>query len=204
MSTMLLKKHQRALITNFQKNTVSDLGWGRWMDKNGVKKRLSSLSNSVVSIVKKNSKTDIQEDDELIYDEDPFELETREARKLNDVQLALIKELQKCFNSQENVADKCILYEITGYQQNDGDDKFWDQHYGEFEKLGDDKLVSAANDETNKKSVAVRRQLSKQFQVGALPGLRAQNRPAEEIEETEAMFQLPPQHFSDQTDQAPD
>ena len=59
MSAMLLKKHQRALITNFQKNTISDLGWGRWLDKNGVKNKMSSLSDSVVSIVKKNSKTDI-------------------------------------------------------------------------------------------------------------------------------------------------
>ena len=38
MSSMLLKKHQRTLITNFQKNTISDLGWNRWLDKNGVKK----------------------------------------------------------------------------------------------------------------------------------------------------------------------
>ena len=59
MSSMLLKKHQRTLITNFQKNTISDLGWNRWLDKNGVKNKMSSLSDSVVSIVKKNSKTDI-------------------------------------------------------------------------------------------------------------------------------------------------
>ena len=52
LSAMLLKKHQRALITNFQKNTVSDLGWNRWFEKNGVKRQMSGLSDSIVKITK--------------------------------------------------------------------------------------------------------------------------------------------------------
>ena len=78
LSAFLLKKHQRALVTNFQKNTLSDLGWSRWIDKNGVKKQMSSLSDSVVSAVRTNSITkNIQAEEENILDEDedPLELD---------------------------------------------------------------------------------------------------------------------------------
>ena len=45
--------------------------------------------------------------------------------------------MQNSFNLAEDHIDKCILYEITGYQADTDDTDFWNLHYDEeFENLG--------------------------------------------------------------------
>jgi hypothetical protein len=55
----------------------------------------------------------------------PFELQVDEGIGLPEVQLALFEDLKKSFDSTNDRADKCILFEITGYQRLDSDDDFW-------------------------------------------------------------------------------
>ena len=47
--------------------------------------------------------------------------------------------MQQNFNPLKDLADLCILYEVTGFQgklERDNFD-FWETHYGDFEKLSD-------------------------------------------------------------------
>ena len=42
MASIYLKRHQRALLTNFQKNTVSDLSWTNWWNKRAGSKHIGA------------------------------------------------------------------------------------------------------------------------------------------------------------------
>jgi hypothetical protein len=41
---------------------------------------------------------------------------------MSKAEIALLEDLKMCFDSTGDRADKCILYEITGYQRLDQDD----------------------------------------------------------------------------------
>ena len=78
--------------------------------------------------------TDIQSEaePEFFFDE----LTAREKRNLNKKQIALLQEMQNTFNIEDRI-DKCILYEVTGYQADADGDEFWNIHYDpDFDSLG--------------------------------------------------------------------
>ena len=49
-----------------------------------------------------------------------------------------MREIRENFDPEEKVADLCILYEVTGYQDESAEAGFWES-YKDFFELGDDK-----------------------------------------------------------------
>ena len=62
----------------------------------------SSLLNPLNS-----SQRQLEEKDDLLL---------LENSSLNEIQISLISEIRKQFDPKENVADMCLLYEVTGYK----------------------------------------------------------------------------------------
>ena len=54
--------------------------------------------------------------------------------RLTEDQLKLLEEIVEEFSPQDNATDLGILFEVTGFQANTEDDKFW-QNYQDFEDL---------------------------------------------------------------------
>ena len=56
---------------------------------------------------------------------------------LTEEQRELLYEIREKFDPVDIVADLCILYEVTGYQDGSADADFWHQ-YMDFFELGED------------------------------------------------------------------
>ena len=67
---------------------------------------------------------------------------------MTDLQLELLKEIAENFSPEDSAADLSILYEVTGYKNDSQSCDFWD-NYRDFEELGEDKLLSKRNNESN-------------------------------------------------------
>ena len=57
--------------------------------------------------------------------------------RLTDTQKQMIREIRERFEPEENVTDLCILYEVTGYQDESAEVGFWES-YKDFFELGDE------------------------------------------------------------------
>ena len=97
ISKLILKKHQRALVTSFKKYQLNDLGLSV---EDGRAKQSETLLSS-----------GIQEDGT----ESDFD-EFASADYLSEDQLALLKEISEQFSLGVSAANLSILYEVTGFQ----------------------------------------------------------------------------------------
>ena len=72
------------------------------------------------------------------YEENGRGHSLKSERKLGPDQKELLQAIRTSFSPEEDLTDKCIMYEITGFQldQNENPD-FWEL-YQDFAKLGDD------------------------------------------------------------------
>ena len=138
IAKLILKKHQRVLVTNFQKFKVE-----RFEDED------QAMDDKVVHQLEegKNGLLGLQTEDGTLSDMALFEGD----KNLTEAQLMLLQEIAERFSTEDDAADLSILYEITGYQAESQNFEFWSA-YTDFEELGEAKLVrKGLNGEENSK-----------------------------------------------------
>ena len=126
IAKLILKKHQRALVTSFKKYQVDDLSRGGEVSGG---EALGLLEPS------------IQEDGTV----DLLSEFTRSG-KLTEDQMKLLREIADQFSVEDSAADLSILFEVTGFQGDSDNFQFW-ENYVDFEELGDTNLVREDKDE---------------------------------------------------------
>ena len=65
-----------------------------------------------------------------------------------------MKEIAENFSPSDSAADLSILYEVTGYRADIENFEFW-ENYRDFEKLGEDRLVSKQADNPHERDDAI-------------------------------------------------
>ena len=89
------------------------------------KRRTQVIDNLARMVDDENSSDVLVEGRYNLVNEDELTPEQRE----------LLREIREKFDPDEIVADLCILYEVTGYQDESADVDFWNQ-YMDFFELG--------------------------------------------------------------------
>ena len=121
LAKLILKKHQRALVTSFKKYQVDDLG----------ERTTESQRDLQDYLLTPQVQNDGMVDDYAIFKDD---------KKLTEGQLALLKEISEQFCVEDSAADLSILYETTGFQAESDNFEYW-ENYQDFEELGDTNMI---------------------------------------------------------------
>ena len=137
IAKLVLRKHQRALVTSFKKFQLNNL------ETEEAGSAVRANDDPETKFLDNNATVQARSDISVLdsYGHDP---------NLTDLQHELLKEIAENFSPRDSAADLSILYEVTGYKADCQSDDFWDS-YRDFEELGEDKLVYKNNNESNLK-----------------------------------------------------
>ena len=131
LAKLILRKHQRALVRSFRDYQLDDM-----LAEEEAEKRQSQKAVKVGNALLYSMQINMEEPltDGRLADLDD--------ERLTEDQIMLLKSIREKFNPDEVVADVCMLYEISGFQDETTEPDFWDE-YMDFFELGNDENMIA-------------------------------------------------------------
>ena len=115
LAKLILRKHQRALVSNFKKYKMPDLAHLGASNHEKVTKKIEGGFSSLIQV-------DGDSDTDNGIPESPY--------CLSQDQRDLLREIKSAFNPEEDGTDLSILYEITGFQGGGVEQEpFWSNYH---------------------------------------------------------------------------
>ena len=127
LAKVMLKRHQRALVTSFKHYQLDDLVQSNQSDASERDENGVMSAQLLQTAVQADDTTEVFS--KLIVDE-----------KLSEDQVKLLTEIVQQFRSEDNDADLSILYEVTGFKADSNELNFWD-NYQDFDDFANINLV---------------------------------------------------------------